>query len=92
MNYQLIETHNNLIQVSDFETYEELLAHKQMRIEASPDSIFEEKNTAQQKINAEALAYLASTDWMVVREVETQVPCPLEVKQLRAEARLRVVR
>jgi hypothetical protein len=47
---------------------------------------------AQQKINAEALAYLASTDWMVVREVETQVPCPVEVKQLRAEARLRVVR
>ena len=47
---------------------------------------------AQQKINAEALAYLASTDWMVVREVETQVPCPLEVKQLRAEARLRVAR
>ena len=46
----------------------------------------------QQKINAEALAYLASTDWMVVREVETQVPCPVEVKQLRAEARLRVVR
>ena len=47
---------------------------------------------AQEKINAEALAYLASTDWMIVREVETQVPCPLEVKQLRAEARLRVVR
>jgi hypothetical protein len=47
---------------------------------------------AQQKINAEALAYLASTDWMVVREVETQVPCPLEIKRLRAEARLRVVR
>jgi hypothetical protein len=46
----------------------------------------------QQKINAEALAYLASTDWMVVREVETQVPCPVEIKQLRAEARLRVVR
>lgn len=46
----------------------------------------------QDKINAEALAYLAATDWMVVREVETQVPCPLEVKQLRAEARLRVVR
>ena len=47
---------------------------------------------AQQKINTEALAYLASTDWMIVREVETQVPCPVEVKQLRAEARLRVVR
>jgi hypothetical protein len=47
---------------------------------------------AQQKINAEALAYLASTDWMVVREVETQVPCPVEIKQLRAEARIKIVR
>ena len=46
----------------------------------------------QEKINAEALAYLASTDWMIVREVETQVPCPAEIKQLRAEARLKVVR
>jgi len=46
----------------------------------------------QDKINAEALAYLASTDWMVVREVETQVPCPLGVKQLRAEARIKIVR
>jgi hypothetical protein len=46
----------------------------------------------QDKINAEALAYLASTDWLIVREVETQVPCPLEVKELRAAARLKVVR
>ena len=46
----------------------------------------------QDKINAEALAYLASTDWMVVREVETQVPCPIEIKQLRAEARIKIVR
>lgn len=46
----------------------------------------------QAKINAEALAYLASTDWMIVREVETQVPCPAEVKQLRAEARFKIVR
>lgn len=46
----------------------------------------------QEKINAEALAYLASTDWLVIRETETQVPCPAEIKQLRAEARLRVVK
>lgn len=46
----------------------------------------------QDKINAEALAYLASTDWMIIRETETQVPCPLEVKELRAAARLKVVR
>jgi hypothetical protein len=46
----------------------------------------------QEKINAEALAYLASTDWMIIRETETQVACPAEVKQLRAEARLKVVK
>jgi hypothetical protein len=46
----------------------------------------------QEAINAEALAYLASTDWMIVREVETQVPCPESVKILRAEARLKIVR
>lgn len=46
----------------------------------------------QEAINAEALAYLASTDWMIVREVETQVPCPAEIKALRAEARLKIVR
>lgn len=46
----------------------------------------------QEAINQEALAYLASTDWLIVREVETQVPCPAEIKALRAEARLKVVR
>jgi hypothetical protein len=46
----------------------------------------------QDKINAEALAYLASTDWMIIRETETQVACPAEIKQLRAEARLKVVK
>jgi hypothetical protein len=46
----------------------------------------------QEAINNEALAYLASTDWMIVREVETQVPCPESVKILRAEARLKIVR
>jgi hypothetical protein len=46
----------------------------------------------QEKTNAEALAYLASTDWMIIRETETQVACPAEIKQLRAEARLKVVK
>jgi hypothetical protein len=46
----------------------------------------------QEKINAEALAYLAYTDWMIIRETETQVACPAEIKQLRAEARLKVVK
>jgi hypothetical protein len=47
---------------------------------------------AQQAINAEALAYLASTDWLIIREVDAGVPCPVEIKTLRAEARAKVVR
>lgn len=47
---------------------------------------------AQQAINAEALAYLASTDWLIIREVDAGVPCPTEIKAERAAARARIVR
>ncbi len=46
----------------------------------------------QEKTNAEALAYLASTDWLVIREMDAGVPCPAEVKAERAAARARIVR
>ena len=46
----------------------------------------------QERINAEALKYLADTDWLIIREVDAAIPCPLEVKQLRAEARSKIVR
>jgi hypothetical protein len=36
---------------------------------------------------AEALAYLASTDWMVVRQAETGEAVPEDVLARRAEAR-----
>lgn len=39
----------------------------------------------------EALAYLVSTDWMVVRKAETGVDFPQEIKDLRAAARLKVL-
>lgn len=45
----------------------------------------------QEKINAEARAYLASTDWMVTRMAETGVPVPQDIAQARAEARARIV-
>lgn len=47
---------------------------------------------AQQAINAEALAYLASTDWLIIREVDAGVPCPAQIKAERAAARARIVR
>ena len=48
--------------------------------------------SSQAAINTEALKYLADTDYLVIREVDSGVPCPVEIKQLRAEARLTIVR
>lgn len=45
----------------------------------------------QEQINQEARQYLAETDWYVVRELDTGVAMPDEVRQKRAEARARVV-
>jgi hypothetical protein len=47
---------------------------------------------AQEAINAEAIAYLAATDWLIIREVDAGVPCPADIKVLRAEARAKIVR
>tara|TARA_R110000803_G_scaffold159868_1_gene223900 strand:+ start:1040 stop:1369 length:330 start_codon:yes stop_codon:yes gene_type:complete len=46
---------------------------------------------AQQVINGESLAYLASTDWYVTRQSETDVAVPQDISTLRAEARAAVV-
>lgn len=46
----------------------------------------------QERINGEALEYLASTDWLIIREIDAGIPCPAEIKQARAEARARIVR
>ena len=46
----------------------------------------------QEKINQEALAYLASTDWLIIREIDAGVFCPLDVKQKRQEARNKIIK
>lgn len=46
----------------------------------------------QEKINQESLKYLADTDWYIIREVDSGVQCPPDIKQARAEARARVVK
>jgi hypothetical protein len=46
----------------------------------------------QERINKEALEYLASTDWLIIREIDAGIPCPADIKQARAEARARIVR
>jgi len=46
---------------------------------------------SQKKINEEARAYLASTDWMSVREAEGGTAMPSDVKTKRAAERAKVV-
>lgn len=45
----------------------------------------------QERINAEARAYLASTDWYVTRWRETGQPVPDDVLEARQAARDRVI-
>lgn len=46
----------------------------------------------QERINAESLKYLADTDWLIIREVDAGVPCPVEVKATRQAMRERIVK
>ena len=45
----------------------------------------------QERINVESRAFLASTDWMVVRMMETGVPMPEESRAARPAAREAIV-
>lgn len=45
----------------------------------------------QQKINMKARSYLQSTDWYIIRELESGIVCPQDIKSARAEARAQVV-
>ena len=45
----------------------------------------------QQQVNTEARAYLAETDWYVIRLQETGEPVPAEILAERSAARARVI-
>ena len=45
----------------------------------------------QAQINADALAYLGSTDWMVLRYADNGTPIPDDIKAKRKEARDAIV-
>lgn len=61
----------------------------------TPEPEFTDEELAQQeqdKVNAEALKYLESTDWYVTRFMDTGVEIPELVKSAREEARARIVK
>lgn len=45
----------------------------------------------QEEVNRENRAYLASTDWYVVRMAETGIPVPDDILEARAAARAAII-
>ncbi len=46
----------------------------------------------QEKVNKECLAYLAETDYLIIRELDNGVKCPEDVKAKRQECRSKIVK
>lgn len=46
----------------------------------------------QERVNSEALAFLAATDYLIIREMDNGVPCPVEIKAQRQAARERILK
>lgn len=46
----------------------------------------------QQQINAAAEEYLKNTDWIILRELDSGVACPADIKAARATARAQIIK
>jgi hypothetical protein len=58
----------------------------------TPEQIAAEKTEAERaRIAAEARRYLAETDWMVIRAIDTGKPVPDDVTEARAKARKQIL-
>lgn len=70
------------------------VSHKEVKLKAeyTCEMIDVTAQVNQNKINSESLAYLASTDWYIIREMDSGVQCPADIKQARNEARARIVK
>jgi hypothetical protein len=70
------------------------VTQKQVKLRAEYSVQIEDisQQLEQERINAEALAFLLSTDWLVIRELDAGIPCPAEVKAARQAAREKIVK
>jgi hypothetical protein len=79
-----------LEEVNEFVAYQTSLPNR------APSEVTIEINnilsiSQQKKINADSQAYLLETDWLVIREMDSGEPVPLNIKQARALARSKIV-
>lgn len=81
-----------LVQANQWIQQEEL--NKSFGEPESYEVVFEDitEEIEQEKINQEALAYLAETDWYVIRAMDEQVAIPEDVKAKRQESRNKIKR
>ena len=70
------------------------ITQKQVKLRAEYSVQIEDisQQLEQERINAEALAFLLSTDWLIIRELDAGIPCPAEVKAARQAAREAIVK
>lgn len=61
------------------------------QIKTAEQKAEEQAKAEQEELNREARAYLASTDWYVVRQQETGQPVPSDVQAMRSAARAQVI-
>jgi hypothetical protein len=73
---------------------EAVVESKEVEIPADYEVVIEDLSAKleQEKINAEALAFLAATDWMVIRAMERGEELSAELKAERQAARDRIVK
>lgn len=77
----------------EIEAYEEIIPESTTIIEGFTVICDDESmEISQEEINAEALQYLADTDWYVLRRSENNTPVPEQILTERAAARSRIVR
>lgn len=70
------------------------VTQKQVKLRAEYSVQIEDisQQWAQDIINKRALDFLESTDWLIIRELDSGIPCPADIKQARQAAREAIVK
>jgi hypothetical protein len=84
-SYSLLKEDGSLMDVACVELVNGVLIEN----ETLKNQLIQQEN--QKNINKQARAYLASTDWYVIRKEETGVAIPQEILDARAAARASIV-
>ena len=75
----------------EYEPYQELIdSGADIKWITSEEKSAHELQQVKDAVNQEAKAYLASTDWYVMRKFDSGEPMPEDVRDARAEARAKV--